>query len=275
MTRNPIEISDPHAGVLGAASENPELLRQCIASGQVAARQIVQHGTVAPPAPVSRTARAFHIADTAMYELLVSEGVPYDSPATDATAFGLTDEACQEVTRLAETSPALREAFEWLKARGYVELASDDAGEFITVLRRPGECTDAAAAPASARWWHCKHCRCDAPTENVNLVPTHKTCGREVAPAAGMQGSDRVDPTACPECVGSGTDLDGGSGRPCAKCDGTGDAGGPAPCPNCAGWKLLAESALAAAESGERIEAIRAKYGLGTPGVDLPDGAQR
>lgn len=47
--------------------------------------------------------------------------------------------------------------------------------------------------------------------------------------------------------------------------------GVPASCPNCAGWKLLAESALAAAESGERIEAIRAKYGLGTPGVAPSD----
>lgn len=44
-------------------------------------------------------------------------------------------------------------------------------------------------------------------------------------------------------------------------------SGVPASCPNCAGWKLVAESALAAAESGERIEAIRAKCGLGTSGV--------
>lgn len=86
------------------------------------------------PAQIARA-----IADQAMYELLLSEGVPYDSPATDATAFGLTDEGCQEVTALDKASPALREGFEWLRDRGYVELASDQAGEFITVLRRPGE----------------------------------------------------------------------------------------------------------------------------------------
>lgn len=84
-------------------------------------------------------ARAFEIADEAMFELLVSEGVPYDSPATDATAFGLADEACQEVTSLAEASTALREAFEWLRQRGYVELGSDSSGEFVNVVRRPGE----------------------------------------------------------------------------------------------------------------------------------------
>lgn len=84
-------------------------------------------------------ARAFELADAAMYELLLSEAVPYDSPAIDATAFGLVDEASQEVTKLSDASPALREAFEWLRDRGYVELASDDSGEFINVLRRPGE----------------------------------------------------------------------------------------------------------------------------------------
>lgn len=83
--------------------------------------------------------RAFDIADEAMYEILVAEGVPYDSPATDATAFGLVDEACQEVTALADASPALRKAFDWLKGRGYVELGSDSSGEYINVIRRPGE----------------------------------------------------------------------------------------------------------------------------------------
>lgn len=90
------------------------------------------------PTP-AQTARAFQIADEAMYELLLAEGVPTDSPATDATAFVLVDEACQEVSKLAEASPALREAFDWLKERGYVELGSDSDGEFVQVVRRPGE----------------------------------------------------------------------------------------------------------------------------------------
>lgn len=84
-------------------------------------------------------ARAFAIADEAMYELLLCEGVPYDSPATDATAFGMTDEDCHKVAELAKASTAMREAFEWLRDRGYVELASDKGGEFVTVLRRPGD----------------------------------------------------------------------------------------------------------------------------------------
>jgi hypothetical protein len=39
-----MNITDPHAGVLGHATDDPELLRQCIASGQVEGDQIVQHG---------------------------------------------------------------------------------------------------------------------------------------------------------------------------------------------------------------------------------------
>jgi len=81
-------------------------------------------------------AHAFEIADEAMYELLESEGVPGDE---HRTVFGLVDETCQEVAALAEASPALREAFEWLRDRGYVELGSDKDGEFINVIRRPGE----------------------------------------------------------------------------------------------------------------------------------------
>lgn len=85
--------------------------------------------------------RAFEIADEAMFELLISEGVPGDSPASDATCIGFTDESCQEVTKLAQASPAMREAFEWLAPRGYVGLGIDSEGEHIVVVRRPGEDT--------------------------------------------------------------------------------------------------------------------------------------
>lgn len=37
-------ITDPHAGVLGHASEDPELVRQCAASGQMSAAQMAEHG---------------------------------------------------------------------------------------------------------------------------------------------------------------------------------------------------------------------------------------
>lgn len=36
-------IEDCHAGILGYASDDPELLRQCAASGQMDASQIAQH----------------------------------------------------------------------------------------------------------------------------------------------------------------------------------------------------------------------------------------
>jgi len=97
--------------------------------------QSAMRSTGAPP----QVHRAFAIADEAMYELLLSEGIAIDGNPSDATAIGFTNEACQEVKKLAEASPALREAFDWLKERGYVELGSDAEGEFVQVVRRPGE----------------------------------------------------------------------------------------------------------------------------------------
>lgn len=81
-------------------------------------------------------ARAFEIADEAMWELMLSEGC---LTSIDDTDIGFCDDLCQEVASLGEASPALRESFEWLRQRGYVELGKDSDGEFITVIRRPGE----------------------------------------------------------------------------------------------------------------------------------------
>lgn len=86
---------------------------------------------------VPEVRRAFEIADETMFSLLITEGVPDD--AIDTTVIGLCNEQCQEVTSLAEASAAMREAYEWLEPRGYVELGSDGNGEFINVIRRPGE----------------------------------------------------------------------------------------------------------------------------------------
>jgi len=97
--------------------------------------QNAMRSTGAPP----QVHRAFAIADEAMYELLLSEGVPIDGSPSDATVFGFTDESSQEVTKKAEASPAMLDAFDWLKERGYVELGSDGEGEFVQVVRRPGE----------------------------------------------------------------------------------------------------------------------------------------
>jgi hypothetical protein len=84
----------------------------------------------------AQIARAFAIVDEAMFERLESEGVPHDE---HRTAFGFTDQGYMEVSTLAEASVCMRETFEWLQQRGYVELAQDKDGEFINVLRRPGE----------------------------------------------------------------------------------------------------------------------------------------
>jgi hypothetical protein len=81
--------------------------------------------------------RAFDIADEAMFELLLSEGAP--GGGLDATEIGFTDEQSQETGTLAGASAAMREAFDWLKERGYVELGSDKDGQFVQVVRRPGE----------------------------------------------------------------------------------------------------------------------------------------
>lgn len=89
--------------------------------------------TATTPAQI---ARAFEISDQAMFELIESEGMPLDE---HRTVFGLVDESYQEVTSLAQASPALREAVEWLQPRGYIEIANDQDGEFINVVRRPGE----------------------------------------------------------------------------------------------------------------------------------------
>lgn len=80
--------------------------------------------------------RAFEIADEAMFSPLECECVAHDE---FRTVLGLADEQCQEVASLAEASAAIREAVEWLIPRGYVELASDPSGEYVSVLRRPGE----------------------------------------------------------------------------------------------------------------------------------------
>jgi hypothetical protein len=87
------------------------------------------------PTP-EQIARAFAIADEAMftrferYTRCKAPGdynnlVPLSALHTDCT--------------LVEAPMKLREAFEWLRQREYVELGQDKDGEFIHVLRRPGE----------------------------------------------------------------------------------------------------------------------------------------
>lgn len=83
-------------------------------------------------------ARAFEIADEAMFELLLAHGVLHGN-GVDSTVIGFTNEDAAEVMSLADASGAMRDAFDWLKDRGYVVLDRDGEGEFVSVIRRPGE----------------------------------------------------------------------------------------------------------------------------------------
>lgn|SRR5574341_885023 len=83
--------------------------------------------------------RAFDIADRHCMEIIVSDCIPIDAGPAEAQKFALVDATFGEVRKLADASADVREAFDWLRERGYVELASDEDGEYVQVLRRPTE----------------------------------------------------------------------------------------------------------------------------------------
>ena len=87
--------------------------------------------------------RALRIADSSMFALLETETVAHNS----GTVLGLTNEAQQEVASLPEASEAMQEAVAWLMERGYVEMAEDPSGQYVNVLRRPGEDDDEDMEP--------------------------------------------------------------------------------------------------------------------------------
>ena len=89
------------------------------------------------PLTATQVARAFEIADKAMFEVLLTDGIADDS--VDTSFVALCNDQCQEVTTLAEASQGMRDAYAWLQERGYVELGTDPQGEHIFVLKRPGE----------------------------------------------------------------------------------------------------------------------------------------
>ena len=70
-----------------------------------------------------------------------------DGGAQFRTVLGLTNEAQQEVASLPEASEAMQEAVAWLMERGYVEMAEDPSGQYVNVLRRPGEDDDEDMEP--------------------------------------------------------------------------------------------------------------------------------
>ncbi len=74
--------------------------------------------------------RAFAIADDAMITALVS----YGSGAIDSPIYGMCDGNGREVRSVAEASAELREAVEWLVARGLAKLFSDKQGDTVELL---------------------------------------------------------------------------------------------------------------------------------------------
>lgn len=74
--------------------------------------------------------RAFHMADESALDMLDCNSVPLDD---DCTRFGMTDNQCREVRTLAEASPLLREAVQWLIDRGLARLVDEVAGEVVIV----------------------------------------------------------------------------------------------------------------------------------------------
>jgi hypothetical protein len=83
------------------------------------------------------TARAFEIADQAMFEALHSYGVPRDESGTE---FGLARQYPETglVAKLADAGEELRESVDWLQRRGCVEIRTgSDGKEFVAVLRNP------------------------------------------------------------------------------------------------------------------------------------------
>jgi hypothetical protein len=130
-------------------------------------------------------ARALAIADRSMFERLDTEAVAHDD---FRTVLGLTDEDQQEVARLADASQAMQEAVAWLIERGYVEMAEDTSGEYVNVIRRPGEDEDGTECEES----------------------------QDGAPAAGGAGAGL---SAMVEAAGMVSALDNGSGS-CVYSDG-------------------------------------------------------
>lgn len=76
--------------------------------------------------------RAVEIADSCMRSDIECHCVHIGGVLTGR--YGLVDENCVEVRTLAASDPAIREAFDYLRARGLAELNTDDHGEVIQLL---------------------------------------------------------------------------------------------------------------------------------------------
>lgn len=82
------------------------------------------------------TDRAFAIADESMFTLLECHCLHLDEYGVCLLPVGGDG---QFVTSVAEAEETIQEAFAWCALRGYVELLEDDSGQYIWVLKRPGD----------------------------------------------------------------------------------------------------------------------------------------
>lgn len=95
---------------------------------------------------VPTAADAFAIADEAMAELLRGEAL-----ALTQDTFGLVNDAQQEVSELAQASPAVQQAVTWLHARGFLQISRDGHGMTVRLVTEPPSTYPApsASTPAS------------------------------------------------------------------------------------------------------------------------------
>lgn len=83
--------------------------------------------------PDAGSARAFEIADEAMYELLESS-CGNVTGLGGPTTFSLCNFDCQHVRNLDDACKSIKSAFEWLRSRGQAELVTGGSSEFIRII---------------------------------------------------------------------------------------------------------------------------------------------
>jgi hypothetical protein len=96
---------------------------------------VMARGSHTERSPHPDDARAYAIADRAMFEQLRDHCFKEKPDRWILTSWAASTLG---VKTFAEAKPQIQQAFAWLQPRGFVELASDSAGEFIRMLREPG-----------------------------------------------------------------------------------------------------------------------------------------
>lgn len=90
---------------------------------------------LAPCASGLSATRAWEIADEAMLNSLHEEGI-LDG---DLDRIDFADGDYMPASDIESCGTRLREAIDWLLARGYIEIAEDEYGKFVRVVAEPGD----------------------------------------------------------------------------------------------------------------------------------------